>query len=74
LSHRRSRKQQQGARKQPKKKEPPKVTQGRPDLFFALTDLTAFPRQSITTDSVELKTAAFSQENVNTGTFLDRLS
>ena len=37
---------------EPKKKEPPKVFPGEPNLFFALSDLPASPRQSTTTDSV----------------------
>ena len=36
----------------PRKKEPPEVTQGRPDLCFAPTDLPAFPYHSTTTDLV----------------------
>ncbi len=36
----------------PKKKEPPKVSLGEPNLFFALSDLPASQRQSTTTDSV----------------------
>ena len=35
-----------------KRKSPPKVSLGEPNLFFALSDLPASPRQSTTTDSV----------------------
>ena len=42
-----------------KKKEPPKVILGEPNLSFAPTDLPASPDQSTTTDSVEWCFARF---------------